>query len=373
MAECQDNTSPYHHGADCDQPLCKRQRLNSLEQPTKIIDLNDQCLEKIFKCLDLQSLFNVAIANEWLRPAAGYVYKRKYGTRSVSLDARIKNGLSISASIQPNNRIIVEGLKTSLLFLRCFGASITCLNVHYTLDRFKADLLDEYLCTCCEDSLVRIEFSNNVIGRARKPFVNVEYVCIRNGQLRNEFPEWFPNVRQLKLHRPTVGQQFSDLSFQHLEHLELHSNNYFDSPRKCFAFTSRLLRLNLQLRSLYVHMVGLDYVNIMSALLSIIKNHSLISKLTVDLSPWTVDGRSCVNSFELQRIVNEHPGLIELDLKGFKFKANGVITLVRQLKLLEKFRCRIDNNHTSELGIQIGNDWQFSIDKYRIIKLNRRI
>lgn len=66
----------------------KRQRLeNSDEKPAvavstmKIIDLNDDCLVKIFGHLGLNELFNVSIASEWLRPAARDVYKHKFGTK----------------------------------------------------------------------------------------------------------------------------------------------------------------------------------------------------------------------------------------------------------------------------------------------------
>lgn len=44
---------------------------------TKIIDLNDDCLVKIFEYLNIQNLLNVALANDWLRSAANDLYKRK--------------------------------------------------------------------------------------------------------------------------------------------------------------------------------------------------------------------------------------------------------------------------------------------------------
>lgn len=73
-------------------PKNKRQRVDSSDEPadktTKIVDLNDDCLVKILEHLDLQSLFNVAIASEWLRLAAGDVYKRELGTTPIEIGDR---------------------------------------------------------------------------------------------------------------------------------------------------------------------------------------------------------------------------------------------------------------------------------------------
>lgn len=52
---------------------------------TTITDLNDHCLERIFMHLDLQSLFDVANANKWLKISAASAYGRKFGTNPVNL------------------------------------------------------------------------------------------------------------------------------------------------------------------------------------------------------------------------------------------------------------------------------------------------
>lgn len=90
----------------------------------KIIDLNDDCLVKIFGRLDIQSLFSVAVANEWLRPAAGEVYKRKFGAKKVRISECDDYQLRACANAPMLNpeTIAVCGLMTSLQFLRCFGS-----------------------------------------------------------------------------------------------------------------------------------------------------------------------------------------------------------------------------------------------------------
>lgn len=88
MDECQTNMFMNRHD---EIPPGERQRseLSAVEEParpTKIIDLNDDCLVKIFKSLNIEDLFNVAVANEWLRPAANSVYKRKFGAKKIHLN-----------------------------------------------------------------------------------------------------------------------------------------------------------------------------------------------------------------------------------------------------------------------------------------------
>lgn len=74
----------------------KRHRLNdeTVPPPEKITDVIDDCLERIFECLDLVSLLNVANANKRLRPAARLIYKRKYGKNTVAIGGcdNIKKG-----------------------------------------------------------------------------------------------------------------------------------------------------------------------------------------------------------------------------------------------------------------------------------------
>lgn len=72
-----DSTTAQHSPSE---PL-----LDQLMQTTKITDLNDDCLERIFMLLDVENLLNVKLANKWLGPAADIVYKRKFGTYSVCL------------------------------------------------------------------------------------------------------------------------------------------------------------------------------------------------------------------------------------------------------------------------------------------------
>lgn len=128
---------------------CEMQRTESSPepiQPTKIIDVNNDCLEKIFHKLDLQSLFNVSIANEWLRPAAGEIYNSKFGTKLV----KIFPFTSRLALKEDGNEISLCGLKTCLQYLRCFGSSISELSIEYKYSKTKRyDYVHQYIKKYC--------------------------------------------------------------------------------------------------------------------------------------------------------------------------------------------------------------------------------
>lgn len=75
------------NGVTSSDPISARQRPDSPPaSPTKITDLDDICLEKIFDHLGFHGLFNIAVANEWLRPAARFVYKRKFGKQFILIN-----------------------------------------------------------------------------------------------------------------------------------------------------------------------------------------------------------------------------------------------------------------------------------------------
>lgn len=126
----------------------KSQRLESSGESVhtmKIIDLNDDCLMTIFGYLDLSSLFNVAISNEWLRPAAGYVYQRKFGMTTVNIGGCDDYRRNTRSKDRDNHftkhntlnvgyaGIDVYGLKTCLQYLHYFGPFIRNLTICHTV------------------------------------------------------------------------------------------------------------------------------------------------------------------------------------------------------------------------------------------------
>lgn len=117
---------------------------------TKIIDVNDDCLEKLFELLDLQSLFNMALANEWLRPAANEVYKRKFGQKEVRLC--VDSSQIVERLFEKETKIFVNGRKMCLQYLRCFGPSIGHFEIFHMFlcDQHHCQHIHQYIEKYCD-------------------------------------------------------------------------------------------------------------------------------------------------------------------------------------------------------------------------------
>lgn len=358
-----------HLGIDVDhQPQLKSRSSSEPKEQTKIIALNDDCLEKIFKRLDLQSLFNIAIANEYLRPAAQQVYKQKFDARHVNIKPKKSNGLSFSPLNEYEDTIEVNGLKTCFLFLRCFGKLIKCLKVGYGLNKDVVyEHMDQYISTYCAENLVQFEFDrtpNSFNGLFCKPFVNVEFVGVCYGSLEKDFqsfPKWFPNVRHLKLNQSEINLKFCDVHFQHLDHLDVDLG--YDYPDLSKSSASRLLNANRQLQNLDISVeIQQRCDEILTTLLNIIQKNSLITKLTVR----TGNTNPLAMRSQIQRFVTEHRGLIELDLDCCKFLANDAFWLIHRLHAMQKFHFFIyDPSEYQKLESKVNKSgkWVSSFDQ----------
>lgn len=227
-------------GKNDDGQRNKLQRIESPDEPmkpaTKIVDLNDDCLMKIFGYLDLQSLFSVAIANEWLRPAANDVYKRKFGTKLINIckcddyrpvtraygrgehvayDHRVPIHLiDLQAKPSQIHSFQICGLKTTLLYLRCFGSSIKDLKICYNRSTSKRyGYVHQYINDYCTESLVSLSFKQMTetmsIEQFQKNFVNVEEIDFLFSNFGDQsFFKCFPNLIRLRIYRVRTVQNF---------------------------------------------------------------------------------------------------------------------------------------------------------------------
>lgn len=308
---------------------------------TKIIDLNDDCLVKIFEYLDIQNLFHVAIANKWLRPAATKAYKSRFGGQKIHLNHC--GSCNALQTCYTNATIYVYGLKACLLYLRCFGSTIKSLLIDYNHSwKSKQDEhVHRYISTYCNDSLNEIDFLRILkmtIIRFKKPFVNVRCVSLVQCDLSKgirQFVKWFPNLKHLKLNeaRWTIG--LNQAHFRHLECLCISGFGY-DPTIFIKQNVANILRSNRQVQSLEMHS---DSMISMNTLLDLIKRHSFITKLRVKFRLCQV---SAIDPLESDRIANEHSSLVELDLKSCEFTAEIAIALIDQLKSLMTFDFHIE-------------------------------
>lgn len=360
---------------DDQQPRpCKQQRLTTTEttitSPTKITDLNDDCLAKCFVYLNLPSLFAVSVSNEWLRPAANFVYKRKFGTKKV----QIKNKpfpfwLDVDSPHVVDNCINISGLKTGLQFLRCMGSAIDNLTIGYLqFNCSKYDYIHQYVNKYCAESLTSIVFQDKSYGMIKhfdKPFVNVQTVAVYHSFLAHQlqlFPEWFPNMRALELRDIKLLDHSMAMPFKHLRDLIINiTDGKFGLSKRMAA---RLFHSSPQLRHLKIRVFGGEGLAL-GTLLNIIEANQLVCKLNVIMENHSVE----VLPWDVGRLVTEHPALIELDLTGYIFKVNDVLVVIKQHKQLTKFRFQLKNalvyrGFVAEVK-KVRNQWKSSIcDEY---------
>lgn len=351
MDSCKSELNQKRQQVDenCSTPQQKIQRLLvksrpsiSSDQPMKITDLDDACLEKIFGHLDLRGTFNVAVANEWLRPAAGVVFKREFGLKEIRIVAS-KNPSNTGLEPYTSNDVIyVTGLKMCLQFLRCLGSSISYLNIRYYGWNIKhCEHLHQYINNYCAERLENIELwdksNKNPIKHFEKPFINVHTVkvcCSYLGVQFALFAQWFPNMRSLELNDIYKLSPIK-VHFPHLEalYISIEDNGELGRTKKK---ANSLLRLHPELHSLEIRT---SKYQTMDTLLNIIKPNRVICNLTMKMF-WF---GSVINLLDIDRLTTEHPSLVELELVGFKISSTDVIILISQLESLKKFRIQIAN------------------------------
>lgn len=370
-------------------PPHKRQRNElpnqlALGLPMKIIGLNDDCLIKIFNHLNLLNLFNVAIANEWLRPAAAYVYKRKFGTKRV-----IINGCDFichvySAPVESSNHIDIYGLKMALQYLRCFGPSIRDLSIDYSQSQSKRyQYVLDYISKYCEESLVNVSFSwllENSMPHFNKQLINVASITVQHSNLGKqllEFAESCSNVKNLKLYDVCLDRNFIAAAFMQLQDLTICAASCCSRFLVNRAYT-KLLRMNPQLQSVELETSYIRGMT-METLLQMLKNNTAINKLIVTSNSM----KYRVKLSAVQQLANEHPSIAELDLHQYEFTVDNVIAIIEQLSALKKIKFRMQNAtdmefHCLELETKLKDQWEVErryVDPFRdpsSIQINRK-
>lgn len=331
------------------------------QQPTKIIDVNDHCLEKIFDYLDSKNLFNVAIANEWLRPAAALTYRRKFGNKRVIVNERFYG--EASSKVWSNDAVRI-GIKSTLQFLRCFGSTINDLEIDgfvslntkcpqtQKINR-RHEYIHQYVKMYCAENLlsIRFEWMPNM-DYFQGPLVNVENVEIRHGSLDahllHVFNDLFPKMRCLKLSDVRMYKDSDAVHFEHLNHLKF---------RLVCAFSEwklhRLAQSSPQLRILEIEMHS---IMAFSELLKFTEKNRLLTKLSVTF----FRGPTSVRPSDVEQLVSQHPFLVELDLPQYKFLSEDARRLFRRINTLKKFRFYCDTSYTEYIRLfsQLDDGWK---------------
>lgn len=182
---------------------------------------------------------------------------------------------------------------------------------------------------------------SNLINLIEKPFVNVQTVTVHYCKLGDQFsifPQWFPNVRILKLIKIGEGSHWLDLPFHHLEHVQIIVNDGNEKYDFTKVEAARLLCASKQLKILEIYMPRGGMT--LKTLLNIIKEKPAMKKLTLEMASYC----PAAKPMEIQRLIDEHPLLVELSLKDFTFTVENALKLIRQLHSLEKFYFCLNNS-----------------------------
>lgn len=333
----------------------KKHRIDELpddaDQKMRIVDLNDDCLAKIFRYLNLESLLNISMANKWLAPAAADTFKRRYGKKEVLINEcddfhpnMSDDAYEVRAPKERTTNIAIYGLKASLLYLRYFGASIENLTIdYYKSTSIRYGFIHQYISTYCTTSLTCMSFMHlpgASMQNFEKTFKNVRRVIVRDSDLGEQLTscgKWFPKMNRLKLTNVRLADDFDATSFQHLKHLCICLDEQVGLK---MANIPQLLQQSRRLRSFEIEAYHKSIPMIM--LLDMIKNHSRISKL--DIRMLGQYSKSKVVPSEVQRLVTEHSSLVKLHLPHYQFQTDDVIALTCQHKTVKSFRFRMKNS-----------------------------
>lgn len=281
---------------------------------TKITNLNQFCLEKIFSYLNLRDLLNVADANSYLKIATYVPFVRNFVGNSIEIDrAGLNRHLEKKCSpedavlisdmkiimktdvLHPRlmeKDILITDLKSFFQLLRCFGEMITDLkstyDAHYNNNRSdNYHRIGYYINKFCSQNLKNLESDLFGWESLEKPFINLENLTImnRNCQLKEPcLSRLFPKLCRLR-----VPQLFSEegtnkfsivLSqyFPNLHHLDLgYSFGVYDVD------IGNLLKLNPQLRSFKISLRDYSYLDRYSEYLQFIESLDISIKTSASI------------------------------------------------------------------------------------------
>lgn len=320
---------------------------------TKITDLNQFCLEKIFMQLDIESLFNVANANKWLELSAASVYGRRFRNSQVNVCSKRTCKQTVYMF---SEYVCVDSLKCSLAFLRCFGEHIPEIILFCRRGFASADdeWLNRYMNEYCANTLQTLfvtdcsTISDETFARPFTKLTSIDFFGSTFGHDFRSLAKWFPALQRLKINAHLMDGLAMAECLPHLKHLQI--------PVVTAAWhdVASSLRLNPQLSSLEIDLKN-DLDKSAIDVLDMIKGNPAISKLTVNDCG---DSFMTVNADVIERFANEHPALIELILQKFVFNADEAIALIGRLNQLNKFQFRVNElSKYNELANRLNDEW----------------
>lgn len=166
----------------------------------KITDVNDFCLEKVFRSLNFNDLVNIAVTNTRCLPSATYVYRRQHADKLIRFDS----SASTNAMFQNFMNI-----------LNAFGDNIRKLCVVFNVERGyneRDQAIFRKINEKCSKSVVELRLSfvrKDMI--ITKPFVHLRKLMIANSYFTDSMmsiAQSAPNLASFELH--SVENVFND-------------------------------------------------------------------------------------------------------------------------------------------------------------------
>lgn len=224
---------------------------------TELINVNNDCLEKVFEYLPLEDLLNVADASKNSRPAVARVYHRQHITKAKDLKLMIQKYNRNGPIDATPHDIELTDLKTSFQLLRLFGYSVRTLQVNFNENIAHDAAVYRYINEYCSENLHEVHFMNKMpengypLGTFQNPFLNLETVTFNRSYLSGEiteFNKWFPNMRTfITMDRVTfTDPKCVEINFKSLETLRLSSALPRDSVEIALQLNPQLRKLELK-------------------------------------------------------------------------------------------------------------------------------
>lgn len=251
--------------AQIDQSQCKVERKTDVaaQTPTTpiaitILNVNNDCLEKVFDLLSLEDLLNLADSNTYLRSSVLPVLRRKLKFEVKVVEIDISSNFVHSTIF--DDVIAIRKPLAAFKTLRLFGQEIKYLsmdNAHRFCNKLSWKIKD-YVCEYCSDSLVSLEVVIGPDVKATKPFTKLETLSItRTAMCISNFNESFPVLRRLILNqyraRPSWVPIMTATKFNQLEELSVDNDT---AVKHVSSDVRKLVKLNRGLRCLSLATMG---------------------------------------------------------------------------------------------------------------------
>lgn len=284
---------------------------SKLNEQTEFTDINTDCLEKIFNCLELGDLLNCADTCKHFKEAADIVVSRKLANKSILInEIRVSRSRLIDVG---DNVVKLIDQKSIFQTLRNFGHLIKKLKVYgngfkdfteRTIDFHAKSIgvISHYIGHYCAWSLTELTIKKGIsFSLLKKPFLKVETVKINTthsprGQLsKNWFIKMFPNVHQLKYDSvfgritnfECIADHFPKMQQLDISYAYSHCKNLYRivsiTDGECIANNTNVLKalsLNPQLTSL-----SLPYISDIKILQTISEQQQQLEYLCFQYAP----------------------------------------------------------------------------------------